>query len=95
MVAAYVSFGAEPTPCRKRWLVHCLLEECGGEVQVADEAVAGAEGEGEAHQHPDDADDGDGDVVLHEHAEGVLRADHAAVEERQAGGHEQHERAAG
>jgi hypothetical protein len=62
-----------------------------GEVEVADEATPVAEGEGEADDGPEHADQAHGEEVLHEHAEHVLAADHAAVEEGEARRHEQHE----
>ena len=63
------------------------------EVEVADEpAVPGvAEGQAEHDDRPQDGEQAHGEEVLHEHAEHVLAADHAAVEERQARRHEQHE----
>ena len=61
------------------------------EVEVSDEAVLSAEGEAEPDQCPQDADHADGKEVLHQHAEDMFGTDHAAIEEREAGGHEEHE----
>ena len=61
------------------------------EVEVADPAVGAAEGDREADDRPEHADETHREDVLHQHAEHVLRAHHAAVEEREAGGHEGHE----
>ncbi len=62
------------------------------EVEVADEALVArvAERQAEGDRAPQDPEDPHREEVLHQHAEHVLRADHAAVEERQARGHEQH-----
>ena len=49
------------------------------------------EGQAEADGGPQHADQAHGEEVLHEHAEHVLAPDHAAVEEGQARGHEQHQ----
>ena len=66
------------------------------EVEVADEAAAGvvAERERVAVQHPQHADEPEGAEAHHHHVEDALGADHAAVEEREAWSHEQHERGA-
>ena len=63
------------------------------EVEVPDQAaVAGVtEREAEHDARPEDREDPHGEDVLHEHAEHVLAADHAAVEEREARCHEQHQ----
>ncbi len=62
--------------------------------EVADQAAAGigAEGEGVADHRPLHADDPHGDKGMHHGGEDVLGADHAAVEEGQAGDHEQDQR---
>ena len=52
----------------------------------------GAEGEGEAVQHPQDGDDPEADEAHHQHVQGALDADHASVEEGEAGRHQQHKR---
>ena len=62
-----------------------------GELEVADEATAIAESQGKADERPQNADQAHGEKVLHQHAEHVFGAHHAAVEERQAGRHEQHQ----
>ena len=54
-----------------------------------------AERERVAVEHPQHADDAECCRSHHHHVEDALGADHAAVEERQARGHEQHERGAG
>ena len=74
-----------------------LAEQCGpdvlhpGELEVADEpSVAGvAERQAEDHGDPEHAEDAHREEVLHEHAEHVLAADHAPVEEGEAWRHEQ------
>ncbi len=64
--------------------------------EVADEAVGVfvAERQREAEQHPQRGDDADRQHAHHQHVEHGLGADHAAVEEGKARGHEQHERGA-
>ena len=64
--------------------------------QVADIGVAVAERQAVADDDPDHRDDaGDGEA-LHHGGEHVLLADHAGVEQRQAGdGHHQHQRGGG
>ncbi len=56
-----------------------------------DRADVGAEGEAESVEHPQDRDDPEADEAHHQHVEGALDADHASVEEGQAGGHEHHQ----
>jgi hypothetical protein len=69
-----------------------VLEE--RELQVADHAGVARVAERQAeHDHgPEHPEQAHGEDVLHQHAEHVLRPDHAAVEQRQARRHEQHER---
>ena len=61
--------------------------------RVADEAAerVGAECEPVAVDHPHDGDSSDADEAHHHHVEHGLRANHAAIEERQRGRHQQHE----
>ncbi|CAB4853590.1 unannotated protein [freshwater metagenome] len=61
-------------------------------VEVADEPVLAAERQREADRRPEHADEPHREHVLHEHAEDVLAAHHAAIEERESRCHEQHER---
>jgi hypothetical protein len=65
--------------------------------QPAYEAAGAAVGERQAvaHQQPCDCHQGDGDEAHHDHVEYAGGAHHAAVEDRQAGRHQQHERGAG
>ncbi len=42
------------------------------------------------NQYPEDADNPYAEEILHEHAQDILRAHHSAVEERQAGRHQEH-----
>ncbi|CAB4560860.1 unannotated protein [freshwater metagenome] len=74
-------------PCRCGDVAHP------SEVKVADEAPVTevAERQGEGDGHPDDGHEAHGKEVLHEHAEHILRPDHAAVEKRQTWSHEQHQ----
>ncbi len=68
----------------------------GAEVGHARFHAGGIEGQAVAVDHPEDAHQaGDGEA-LHHHRQHVLRTDHAAIEQRQAGnGHEQHQRGGG
>ena len=50
-----------------------------------------AEAQREAHDHPEDGDDAHGDEALEDRGDHVLAPDHAAVEEREAWRHHQHE----
>lgn len=61
--------------------------------RVADDAadVAATEGHRVAPQHVDDADDAHGAERHHHHVEDGLGARHAAVEEGEAGRHQQHQ----
>jgi hypothetical protein len=54
-----------------------------------------SEGDRVADQGPQHRHDGEGPEGHHDHVEDALGADHAAVEERQTGGHQQHEGAGG
>ena len=65
--------------------------------RVAEQAGADvvAEGHRVAVEHPEDADQRQRAEAHHHHVQDALGADHAAVEERQAWGHQQHERGAG
>ena len=64
--------------------------------RIADDAAeAVAEREAEADDHPEQADDDHRDQALEHRRDDVLLLDHAAVEERQAGRHQQHEAARG
>ena len=54
-----------------------------------DAADVVAEGQAEADDDPDQADDAQGDDALEHRRDDVLEADHAAVEERQPGRHQQ------
>ena len=59
---------------------------------VANQTVdAVAKGQAEPDDDPQDADDGHRHETLQHRGDDVLRPDHAAVEKRQAGRHEQHE----
>ena len=62
-------------------------------IEVADNpAVPGAaERQAVSEEHPENRDDSHCKEVLHQHCEHVLRADHAAVEQRQSRCHEQHQ----
>ena len=74
------------------------LERCEGdpvherELEVADEAVALAEGERVADQRPGDAGDREGGEAHHEGVEGVLGAHQAGVEDAEPDRHQQDER---
>ena len=64
--------------------------------RVADQpVVAVAEREAEADHHPQHRDDAERDDALEHRGDDVLEADHAAVEERQAGRHQEDERRGG
>ena len=54
--------------------------------------IAGGEGQAVAVDNPQNRAQAEDDEDLHQHRQHVLRADHAAVEERQPGRHEQDER---
>ena len=62
---------------------------------IAEQAVADVVPECErvAVKNPEDGDQGQRPKAHHHHVEDALRPDHAAVEERQAWCHEQHQRA--
>ena len=66
-------------------------------VEVADQAAVAdvAEREAVTDKHPQHRDDAHREEVLHQHREHVLGADHAAVEQRKAGCHEEDERGRG
>src|SRR5512143_1939754 len=59
--------------------------------QAAEPGVARSKGQGVAEQDPLDADDAERHDAHHHRVERVLGADQAAVEQRQADGHEEHE----
>jgi hypothetical protein len=64
--------------------------------RVADQPADGvAEGEGVAVEHPQDADEAECPEAHHHHVEDPAVAVHAAVEHREAWGHQQHQRGAG
>ena len=67
-----------------------------GERELADEAAAGvAESQRVAVDDPQDAHDRDRHERHHHHVERALGTGHAAVEERETGGHQQHQGGAG
>src|SRR5436305_11318028 len=61
--------------------------------RVANQAATGVVAEclRVAVEHPEDAHDSHRGHAHHYHVQDALRADHAAVEERQAWGHQQHQ----
>ena len=60
--------------------------------EPADERVAGRKREGVADERPDDADHAEGHEAHHHRVERVLRPHQPAVEERQRGRHQKHQR---
>ncbi len=67
-----------------------------GHIKPADQAAEGVvvESERVTHQYPGHRDNSDRHKALHDHAERMLRPDQTRVEEREARGHQQHQRGA-
>jgi hypothetical protein len=78
---------------------HVLHQALQPEVLEGIAEQAGADVVAECHrvavEHPQHADQGQRAEAHHHHVQNALRADHAAVEERETWGHQQHERGAG